>query len=134
MPFGLCNSPAVFQRFVNAIFRDFISNGTVLTYMDDLIVPSENYEDALMRLRRVFDRTSQSGLAINWNKCQFLKTKVEFLGHIIESGNVRPSEAKTDAVMKFSKPKNIKQVQSFLATSENSFIIIHKLRGLSRIC
>lgn len=66
MPFGLCNSSAVFQRFVNAVFRDYICDGTVLTYMDDLIVPSENYEDAFIKLQRIFDRASQAGLAINW--------------------------------------------------------------------
>lgn len=117
MPFGLCNSPAVFQRFVNATFRDFIGNGTVLTYMDDLIVPSENYEDAFTKLQRIFDRASQAGLTINWDKCQFLKTRVEFLGHVIESGDVRPLEAKTDAVARFPEPKNVKQVQSFLGLS-----------------
>lgn len=117
MLFGLCNSPAVFQRFFNATFRDFISDGTVLTYMDNLIVPSKNYKDALINLRRIFGRASQSGLAINWDKCQFLKTKMEFLEHIIESGNVRPSEAKTDAVMKFLEPRNVRQIQSFLGLS-----------------
>jgi len=117
MPFGLCNSPAVFQRFINAAFRDFICDGTVLTYMDDLIVPSENYEDAFIKLQRILDRASQAGLAINWGKCQFLRTKVEFLGHIIESGDVRPSEAKTDAVTRFPEPRNVKQVQSFLGLS-----------------
>lgn len=117
MPFGLCNSPAVFQRFVNATFRDLINDGTVLTYMDDLIVPSENCEEALEKLERIFDRASESGLAINWSKCQFLKAKVEFLGHEIEAGSVRPSAAKTDAVTRFPEPKNVKQIQSFLGLS-----------------
>lgn len=104
MPFGLCNSPAVFQKFVNATFRDFINDGMVLTYMDDLIVPSVDYRGALEILERVFGRASQSGLAINWNKCQFLQTKVEFLGHEVKSGSVRPSRAKTDAVTRFPEP------------------------------
>lgn len=46
IPFGLCNSPAVFQKFINAIFKDLINNGTMLTYMDDLI--------AIQKLRRCF--------------------------------------------------------------------------------
>jgi len=39
LPFGLCNSPAIFQKFVNAVFKELIAGGVVLTYMDDLIVP-----------------------------------------------------------------------------------------------
>ncbi|KMQ94326.1 blastopia polyprotein [Lasius niger] len=114
VPFGLCNSPSVFQRYVNAIFRDAIRDGTVLTYMDDLIVLSNNYEDGLDRLRMVFETASKAGLNINWKKCCFLKRRVEFLGHIIEDGTVRPSERKTEAVKRFAEPKNIRQVQAFL--------------------
>lgn len=32
-PFGLCNSPAVLQRFINVIFSDLIKNKIVLTYI-----------------------------------------------------------------------------------------------------
>jgi len=48
---------------------------------------------------------------------QFFKTKIEFLGHTVESGGVRPSKTKTDAVTRFPEPKNVKQVQSFLGLS-----------------
>lgn len=34
-PFGLCNSSAIFQKFINATFQELIINGTVLTYLDD---------------------------------------------------------------------------------------------------
>ena len=114
VPFGLCNSPAVFQKFINAIFRNLITKGTVLTYMDDLIIPSHNVEQAVEGLADVLEVASQTGLQINWKKCQFLFTKIEYLRHTVENGTVRPSEYKTKAVMKFPVPKNIKDVQSFL--------------------
>jgi len=34
VPFGLCNSPVVFQRFINSVFRDLIQDKVVLTYME----------------------------------------------------------------------------------------------------
>lgn len=37
VPFGLCNSPSVFQRYINAIFGDLIRDGVMLVYMDALI-------------------------------------------------------------------------------------------------
>src|SRR5580765_567162 len=85
--------------------------------MDDLIVLSNNYEDGLDRLRMVFETASKAGLNINWKKCCFLKRRVEFLGHIIEDGTVRPSERKTEAVKRFAELKNIRQVQVFLGLS-----------------
>ena len=81
--------------------------------MDDLIVPSEDCEDGLKRLRRVLELASDCGLNINWKKCQFLKTKVEFLGHIVEANSLQPLEYKTNAVMKFPKSISVKHVQSF---------------------
>lgn len=43
-----------------------------------------------------------------------MQSRVEYLGHIVENGSVRPSKHKTDAITKFSKPANVKAVQSFL--------------------
>jgi len=28
MPFGLCNSPAIFQKFINAVFKELIADGS----------------------------------------------------------------------------------------------------------
>lgn len=117
VPFGLCNSPAVFQRYVNSTFRDLMREGVVLAYMDDLIIPSSDVESGIERLERVLEIASRAGLDMNWKKCCFLRTRVEFLGHIVEGGCVRPSDRKTEAVQRFPELANAKQVQSFLGLS-----------------
>ena len=40
MFFGLTNSPATFQRFMNDSFRDMIAEGWLVIYMDDLLIYS----------------------------------------------------------------------------------------------
>ncbi|XP_011884081.1 PREDICTED: uncharacterized protein K02A2.6-like [Vollenhovia emeryi] len=85
VPFGLCNSPAIFQRFVNAAFKDLIRDGVILVYMDDLIIPLADCESGLKNLKLVLDTASLVGLCRNWDKCSFLQSRVEFLGHIIEN-------------------------------------------------
>ena len=82
--------------------------------MDDIIVPSANQESGLNNLKVVLEVASEAGLLINWDKCRFLQPQVEYLGHIVKDGMVRPSEHKTKAVARFPKPKNFRQVQSFL--------------------
>lgn len=113
-PFGLCNSSAVFQRFINAVFRELISNGTVLTYMDDIVVPSHNLAEGIIRLQTVLSVARDYGLNINWAKCHFVKKRIEYLGHIVEDGRIRPSERKSLAVRTFPTPTSMRQVQSFL--------------------
>ncbi|XP_076289805.1 uncharacterized protein LOC143213638 [Lasioglossum baleicum] len=105
---------AVFVRFINMVFRDLLQQKVILAYMDDIIVPSSDLESGIQKLEQVLAVASDHGLEINWKKCSWLRSKVEFLGHIVENGSVRPSEGKTAAVAKFPVPKNAKQVQSFL--------------------
>lgn len=104
-PFGFCNSPANFIRYINAIFRKLISEGDVQIYMDDIIVYSIDEEQGLQKVRKVLDITAAYGLKVNWKKCKFLQTKVEFLGVVIEDGKICPSSEKIKAVRNFAMPK-----------------------------
>ena len=38
MFFGLSNSPATFQQFMNDSFKDMIAEGWLVVYMDDLLI------------------------------------------------------------------------------------------------
>ncbi|GBN87706.1 Transposon Ty3-G Gag-Pol polyprotein [Araneus ventricosus] len=114
VPFGLCNSPAVFQRYINTIFRPLINDGIVLPYLDDIIILSSSFEEGIERVERVLSIASEYGLEINFNKSHFLKKRIEFLGHVIEDGKIFPSTLKTKAVLNFPEPVNLKQIHSFL--------------------
>ncbi|XP_076660361.1 uncharacterized protein LOC143363699 [Halictus rubicundus] len=57
VPFGLCNSPAVFAKFINAVFGDLLRRRVILAYMDDLIVPSKDVESGMRSLESVLSKT-----------------------------------------------------------------------------
>ncbi|GBM90468.1 Retrovirus-related Pol polyprotein from transposon opus [Araneus ventricosus] len=82
--------------------------------MDDLIRPSKDEKEGLEKLKVVFEEAKKYALEIKFKKCQFLMRKVEFLGHIVENGTIKPSIAKKLAVRQFPEPTTVKQVQSFL--------------------
>jgi len=71
----------------------------------------------IKNLEAVLKIASEAGLNINWGKCRFLQTRIEFLGHVIENGRVYPSMCKIEAIHRFPEPNNVKQVQSFLGLS-----------------
>lgn len=106
-PFGLCNSPAVFQRFINDIFQDLIRKNMMMTYLDDIVIPSKTEEEGMEKLKTVLRQAEENGLT---KKCQFLTNKID----IIENNTVKPLESKIAAVIKFPVPSNVKQIQSFL--------------------
>ncbi|GFS96078.1 retrovirus-related Pol polyprotein from transposon 297 [Trichonephila clavipes] len=114
VPFGQRTSPGVFQRYASSRFRDLTRKGIAINYLDDLVIPAKNEQEGLEKLTIIFEVAKKYGLEIKFKKCQFLIKKIEFLGHIVESGTLRPSPTKTIAVRKFPELTKIKQVQSFL--------------------
>lgn len=129
MPFGLCNAPATFQRVMDTILRD-ISNEFVIPYLDDIIVYSKNKEDHVQRLRQVLDRIKKAGLALNLKKCKFFKEEIEILGCIVGQGIVKPDKLKVEALNKFKKPENIKELRSFLGLANYCRGFIPKLASM----
>ncbi|GFW88319.1 hypothetical protein TNCV_820751 [Trichonephila clavipes] len=115
VPFGLSTSPEVFQRYVSSKFRDLTQNGIVINYLDDLVIPAKNEQKGLEKLKIILEVAKNHGLEIKFKKCQFLKKKIEFLGHIVESGTIKPSTTKTLAVRKFPEPTTINKYKVFLA-------------------
>lgn len=114
VPFGISNSPAVFCRFISAIFRDLIARDMAIVYMDDVIIPSRDEIEGIEKLEFVLRVAKENGLHVRWRKCQFLKRRVNFLGYIIEQGTIRPSGDKTLAIENFPLPHDRKSLQRFL--------------------
>ena len=63
-------------------------------YLDDLIIFSTSWEDHLIHLRTVVSRLQELGLTTKPSKCQFAMTECTYLGHVVESGVVKPEEGK----------------------------------------
>ena len=80
MPFGLSTSPIIFQWYIINIFKEFLKDGTLITYLDYIIIPASNEEEELEKLKRVLKTASKFGLELNLPKCQFMKHKINFFG------------------------------------------------------
>ncbi|GFT44970.1 retrovirus-related Pol polyprotein from transposon 297 [Trichonephila clavipes] len=110
----LSDSLHALQRFINTVFRDLVVQGIVLPYMNDIVILAKNESEAIDKLKKVLQVSSDYGLEINFDKCQFLHRKIEFLGHIIENNKLFPSPSKTKSVVNYPEPKTTKEVQRFL--------------------
>ncbi|GFU17766.1 retrovirus-related Pol polyprotein from transposon 17.6 [Trichonephila clavipes] len=126
VPFGLCNSPSVFQRFINHVFRDFLKEGIVIIYMDDIIIPSSDELDGLNRITRVLKTASEYGLELNLKNCNSLKSKIEFLGHIIEKAKPLSDLLRDNAVFHFGPEQQLAFQTLRQKLSENPVLHIFK--------
>jgi len=114
MFFGLTNSPATFQTMMNEIFQDLISEGVVCVYLDDILIFTETMEEHDRVTRLVLERLRQYKLYLRHDKCEFAKTRIEYLGLIISHGQAEMDPVKIAGVAEWPTPSNKKEVQSFL--------------------
>lgn len=115
MFFGLCNSPATFQAMMDDIFRIEIAQGWLVIYLDDLLLSnSGDREDMIKKCLHVLKKLWEHDLFVKPEKCEFLVTKVNFLGFVIENGKVSMDPSKLSGIADWPPPKTVSQLRSFL--------------------
>src|SRR5882724_4607312 len=113
MPMGLTNAPAMFQAFMNHIFRD-MTDIFVVIYLDDILIFSDSLEDHWVHVRCVLEHLCEYDLHSKPEKCLFHMQKIEFLGFMVTPTGISMDTAKTDMVNVWPTPTNLKAVQAFL--------------------
>ena len=113
MPFGLTNAPTTFFTLMNKIFHPFLDK-FVVVYLDDIVVYSDNLQDHVEHLRRVFEVLRENELYVKKEKCSFAQKKVSFLGHHIKDGRIMMERDKVQAINEWEPPKNTSELRSFL--------------------
>ena len=81
VPFGLAQAPAYFQALINKVLKG--RHKFAVTYVDDIIIFSKDEEEHFEQLRIIFQRLKEAGLKLKRLKCDFMKTQIQYLGHLI---------------------------------------------------
>lgn len=113
MPFGLCNAPATFERFMDTILRG-LKWEICMCYLDDIIIYGTTFSEHNQRLGIVLDRIQKAGLVLNSKKCHFAERQAIVLGFLVDKDGIRPDPQKISAVRGFVTPRSLKDLRSFL--------------------
>ena len=114
MFFDLCGSPPTFQAFMNYNFADYIREGWLVIYMDNLAIGASSVEDKEWKVHLVLQRFRDLGLSLKLSKCTFGTTETEFLGMVVGSGCIHMDPAKLSAITTWPPLKTVKAIRSFL--------------------
>ena len=113
MPFGLKNAHATFQHFINDVLSDYL-DGFVISYIDDILIFSNNIEEHHIQVKKVLKRLLENDLVVKLEKCEFDKSETTFLGYVISEDGLKIDNEKVKAILEWPSPTNVKEVQSFI--------------------
>lgn len=111
LPFGIASAPALFQRTMQSLLRDIPMSRP---YLDDIIVSGRSPEEHIQNLNQVLKRGEENGLKLQKQKCEFNKSSVVYLGHVLDAQGLRPLPPKLDAIQNARRPKNQTELQGYL--------------------
>ena len=77
-------------------------------HIDDVIVYSDTWNPHLTQIHKFFDNLKAADLTVHLCKSAFGHAQVQFLGHVVRGGEVKPITAKVDTINHFPIPTNKK--------------------------
>lgn len=82
----------------------------VLCQINDVLMWGAMHKQHSERLRKAFTQLQEAGVTLN-DKCKFSKSRMNFLGQVIEASGVSPDPDKMSAVEAKTEPSNVSEVR-----------------------
>ena len=114
LPMGIACASDIFQSIMMDLFGDL---EFFLVYIDAIHIVQkigESEADHMKKIKQVLERLEAKGFCANLRKSFFMQKEVEYLGHLLTTGGLKPQPAKFKAMHRIMCLKNSKQLKMFL--------------------
>ena len=108
--FGIASSPGVFPRIIYQLVQGI---PRTVAYLDDIQISKHTMEEHHKNLCAVFERLRDAGLCLKGDKCEFRKSSIWYLCHMIYSEWIHPTQDKVNAICKALYSKIVSELRSF---------------------
>ena len=136
MPYGLQGASSVLQRYMHRIFRAGLGAAPaglggasgpgpvalatgplgrcVVVYFDDILIFSPTKEQHLLDVAETLEILKRNQLYAKRSKCEFCRTELTFLGHVLSKDGVKVDPRKIDVVRAWATPSSTMDVRQFI--------------------
>jgi len=98
MFFKMTNSLATFQMIMNNIFRDLITKGIVVVYLDNILIFIRTVKQYTKTTQRVLEILVEHKLCLCLEKCEFQKEHIKYLGLVVSENKISIDSIKVAGV------------------------------------
>lgn len=113
MPFGLVNAAQTLSKLMERVLG-YDLEPCVFTYLDDILICTETFEEHLDMLAKVSERLKKANLTINLEKSKFCVKQLKYLGYLIEPDGLKTDPQKVEPIINYPIPTSAKQVRRFV--------------------
>jgi hypothetical protein len=113
LSFGLRNAPAAFQREIQAFLSTFPSN-KVISYIYDILIMGNSFKEHLDLVTKVLQTLLNYNIKIKPSKCEFFKSQVEYLGHIVIKSGIKKTVDYVKKISEYPRPVTVGELGKFL--------------------
>ena len=118
VPFGLAQAPAYFQLLMNKVLKGLKFSQDELQHLEHLEI--------------VFSRLREAGLKMKRSKCDFFKSEIHYLGHLISPEGINPLPNKLDSIKHMPVPNSAKEIKQFLGLTGYYRKFVPRFADISR--
>ena len=86
----------------------------VVVFLDHLLIMGHSEKEHRDILQEVLQHLLENDLQVQHSKCEFSKTQVDYLSHILDKQVIHPSKDEVRAIQEAPSPTNVKELQAFL--------------------
>ena len=103
-----------------------------MTYLDDIIIFSQDELQHLEHLEIVFRCLRKAGLKMKHSKCDFFKSEIHYLGHFISPEGISPLPNKLDSIQHMPVLNSVKEIKQFLGLTGYYRKFVPRFADISR--
>ena len=108
------NSPSHLVMLLSNLFTDKTRYHSVLCYMDDLVLFSQDWGSHLHQLELTLQTLQNANLSCNPRKTEIGFPEIDYLGYRVSGDSVRINKKRIEAIDKIVAPKNVRGLQRLL--------------------